>query len=73
MKIKYSPCKTNFDTQIKYIDENTYIREFTIERTYLSVLKDNLTGDWQEIKNFFDPNAKPIESPKKPGKKPAKR
>ena len=57
----------------KYIDENTYIREFTIERTYLSVLKDNLTGDWQEIKNFFDPNAKPIESPKKTGKKPAKR
>jgi len=42
----------------KYIDANTYIREFTIERTYLSVLRDNLHGDWKEIKNFFAPDVK---------------
>ena len=53
----------------KYIDANTYIREFTIERTYLSVLKDNLNGEWQEIRNFFVPNSKPAASPTKPGDK----
>lgn len=55
----------------KYIDENTYIREFTIERTYLSVLKDNLHGDWKEIKNYFAPNVKKEADPteKKGGKK----
>lgn len=37
----------------KFIDENTYVREFTIEKTYLSVLKDNMPGEWQEIKNYF--------------------
>ena len=37
----------------KYIDENTYIREFTIERTYLAVLKDNLNADWKPAKNYF--------------------
>lgn len=38
----------------KYIDENTYIREFTVERisrTTASEKTDN--GDWQPIKNFF--------------------
>lgn len=53
----------------KYIDANTYIREFTIERTYLSVLKDNLNGEWQEMQNFFVPNAKPSTSPAKPAAK----
>lgn len=53
----------------KYIDANTYIREFTIERTYLSVLKDNLNGEWQEIRNFFVPNSNPAASPTKPGDK----
>lgn len=43
----------------KFIDENTYIREFTIERTYLSVLKENLTVDWKQTKNFFVPVTKP--------------
>ena len=54
----------------KYIDENTYIREFTIERTYLSILKDNLHGDWTEIKNYFlplekrgGPLGKPVAKP----------
>ena len=42
----------------KYIDENTYIREFTIERTYLSVMKDNLTVDWKQSKNYFAPSVK---------------
>lgn len=53
----------------KYIDANTYIREFTIERTYLSVLKDNLNGEWKAIQNFFVPNSKPAASPAKPGAK----
>lgn len=49
----------------KYIDENTYIREFVIERTYQSLLKDNLNGDWKEIKNFFNPLAvAPVSKPK---------
>jgi len=49
----------------KYIDENTYIREFTIERTYLSILKDNLNGDWKQIKNYFVPaEMQAPESPK---------
>jgi hypothetical protein len=43
----------------KFIDENTYIREFTIERTYLSILKDNLGNDWKQTRNFFVPAAKP--------------
>ncbi len=55
----------------KFIDENTYIREFTIERTYLSVLKDNLNADWQQIKNFFIPAEKPAVPPAKPSGKPA--
>lgn len=54
----------------KYIDENTYIREFIIERTYLSVLKDNLNADWQQTKNFFIPTEKPAVPPAKPGGKP---
>ena len=37
----------------KYIDGNTYIREFTIERTIRMVVFENLNGDWKEIKNFF--------------------
>ena len=37
----------------KYIDENTYIREFTIERTYSATIKDNLGGDWKTCKNYF--------------------
>lgn len=53
----------------KYIDENTYIREFTIERTYLAILKDNLHGDWKVIKNFFAPEVKPEGDPTKPKKK----
>ena len=57
----------------KYIDANTYIREFTIERTYLSVLKDNLNGDWKQIKNFFVPSMteKPATPPTKSSGKPA--
>lgn len=58
----------------KYIDENTYIREFTIERTYLSVLKDNLHGDWKEIKNYFAPNVKKESDPtEKKGSKKKKK
>jgi len=58
----------------KYIDENTYIREFTIERTYLSVLKDNLHGEWKQTKNFFAPEmSNQNTAPDKPsGKKPKK-
>jgi hypothetical protein len=53
----------------KYIDANTYIREFTIERTYLSVLKDNLHNEWNEMTNYFLPNPKPVTPPaKKSGK-----
>ena len=57
----------------KFINEDTYIREFTIERTYLSVLKDNLTVDWKEIKNFFIPADKPGASTSKPIVKPVKK
>ena len=53
----------------KYIDANTYIREFTIERTYLSVLKDNLNGEWTEMTNYFLPNPKPMTPPAKKGGK----
>ena len=42
----------------KFIDENTYIRTFTIERTYLTYLKDNIGGDWKPIKNYFVPATK---------------
>ena len=56
----------------KYIDENTYIREFTIERTYLSVLKDNLTTEWKQTKNFFAPGVTPENTDKPAGKKPKK-
>ena len=55
----------------KYIDENTYIREFTIERTYLAVLKDNLNGDWKQTKNYFIPADKQVTPPTKPTGKPA--
>jgi len=54
----------------KYINENTYIREFTIERSYLSNLKDNLNGDWKPIKNFFIPAEKQTVPPAKPSGKP---
>jgi len=44
----------------KYINENTYIREFTIERTYLSVLKDNfdrgLAGDQKLLRSNSETN-----------------
>lgn len=56
----------------KYINENTYIREFTIERTYLSVLKDNLDTEWFLMTNFFIPGAKPAEQPEKSKGKPSK-
>ncbi len=56
----------------KYIDENTYVREFTIERTYLSILKDNLHGDWTEIKNFFAPDVKQEGDPTGKKKKKSK-
>ena len=42
----------------KYIDSNTYIREFTIERTFVTLLKDNLNGDWKPIKNYFSSTGK---------------
>lgn len=38
----------------KYIDENTYIREFTIERIYPRTASEFLeSNQWQMIKNFF--------------------
>ena len=54
----------------KYIDENTYIREFTIERTYLALLKDNLNNEWKQIKNYFIVAEKPAAPPAKPTAKP---
>ena len=48
----------------KFIDENTYIREFTIERTYLATLKDNLNEDWKPAKNYFAPQAPPVTQTK---------
>jgi hypothetical protein len=57
--------------EAKYIDENTYIREFTIERTYLSTLKDNLNDEWKPIKNFFILSDKQAMPPAKPSGKPA--
>ena len=53
----------------KFIDENTYIREFTIERTYVSVLKDNLSADWKPAKNYFAPGSAPPDKPAKSTKK----
>ncbi|SDF51231.1 hypothetical protein [Sporolituus thermophilus] len=38
----------------KYINENTYIREFTIERIFRSAAQDALgNGDWTPIKKYF--------------------
>lgn len=38
----------------KYIDENTYIREFTIERVQRVNASEQLENhDWQVVKNFF--------------------
>lgn len=50
----------------KFIDENTFIREFVIELTYAATIKDNLGGDWKEIKNYFNPQAvaPPVTKPK---------
>lgn len=58
----------------KYIDENTYIREFTLERTYMAVLKDNLTVEWKPAPNYFSPSSQPAtptksDKTKKSGKK----
>lgn len=40
--------------EAKYIDENTYIREFTIERVATRTAADFLeSNQWQTIKNFF--------------------
>lgn len=39
-----------------FIDENTYIREFTIERAYRSTVHDAMDSsrpDWKIIKNYF--------------------
>lgn len=54
----------------KYIDGNTYIREFTIERTIRMVVFENLNGDWKEIKNFFTQTDKPVVAPTQPTTKP---
>ncbi|MDD4601064.1 hypothetical protein SDC9_13887 [bioreactor metagenome] len=38
----------------KYIDENTYIREFTIEKVMRTTVNDNIEHlSWKSIKNFF--------------------
>lgn len=38
----------------KFIDANTYIREFTIERVFQKTAVDSLeSGEWQPIKNCF--------------------
>ena len=37
----------------KYIDENAYIREFTIERQWMALYNDNMNNDWKKIKNYF--------------------
>lgn len=38
----------------KFIDDNTYIREFTIERVLRSSVSESMESlDWQPIKNFF--------------------
>jgi len=39
--------------EVKYIDENTYIREFTIERLWTGVFNEYINNDWKKIKNFF--------------------
>jgi len=42
--------------EIEYIDENTYIREFTIERASQTTVHDNMDTskpNWQSIKNYF--------------------
>lgn len=41
---------------IDFIDENTYIREFTIERTTRTTVHDAMDSsrpDWKRIKNYF--------------------
>ncbi len=41
---------------IEYINEDTYIKEFTIERTSRTTVHDNLDSsnpDWKIIKNYF--------------------
>lgn len=38
----------------RFIDENTEIREFTIERTYRTTVNDAFdSGEWEPLKNFF--------------------
>lgn len=37
----------------KYINEDTYIREFTIETAFKTDVSDNLSKDWQSIKNYL--------------------
>lgn len=39
----------------KFIDENTYIREFTIERVRINTVNEKVdSSDWQRINNFFN-------------------
>lgn len=37
----------------KYINQDTYVREFTIEQTYKLDTSENLGKDWTYIKNYF--------------------
>jgi|GEM_PF-1400491 len=42
--------------EIEYINEDTYIKEFTIERTYRTTVHDAMDSsnpDWKIIKNYF--------------------
>jgi hypothetical protein len=43
--------------EIEYINEDTYIREFTIERASRTTVHDNMdtsNPDWKPIKNYFN-------------------
>jgi len=42
--------------EIEFINEDTYIKEFTIERTYRAIVHDAMDSsnpDWKIIKNYF--------------------